>query len=46
VAFDFRVTPRRLAQGLWWALSIGAVGGLFPAMQAARQPVTVALRIL
>jgi putative ABC transport system permease protein len=46
VAFDFRVTPRLLAQGLWWALSIGAVGGLLPAIQATRQPVTVALRTL
>src|SRR5215471_5750909 len=40
VAFDFRVTPRLLAQGLWWALIIGAAGGLLPAIQAARQPVT------
>jgi putative ABC transport system permease protein len=46
VAFAFRVTPRLLAQGLLWALSIGAVGGLFPAIQAARLPVTVALRTL
>jgi putative ABC transport system permease protein len=46
VAFDFRVTPRLLAQGLLWALSIGAAGGLFPAIQAARRPVTVALRTL
>ena len=46
VAFDFRVTPRLLVQGLLWALSIGVVGGLLPAMQAARLPVTVALRTL
>jgi putative ABC transport system permease protein len=46
VAFDFRVTPRLLAQGLLWALIIGAAGGLLPAVQAARQPVTVALRTL
>jgi putative ABC transport system permease protein len=46
VAFAFRVTPRLLVQGLLWALSIGVVGGLFPAMQAARLPVTVALRTL
>jgi putative ABC transport system permease protein len=44
VAFDFRVTPRLLAQGFVWALLIGAVGGLLPAVQAARLPVTVALR--
>jgi len=44
VAFDFRVTPRLLAQGFVWALLIGAVGGLLPAVRAARLPVTVALR--
>jgi putative ABC transport system permease protein len=46
VAFDFRVTPRLLAQGFLWALIIGAAGGLFPAIRAARLPVTVALRTL
>jgi putative ABC transport system permease protein len=46
VAFDFRVTPRLLAQGLVWALIIGAAGGLLPAIRAARLPVTVALRTL
>jgi putative ABC transport system permease protein len=44
VAFDFRVTPALLAQGLGWALLIGAAGGLTPAVRAARLPVTVALR--
>jgi putative ABC transport system permease protein len=46
VAFDFRVTPGLLRQGMWWSLIIGAVGGLLPAIQAARLPVTVALRTL
>ena len=46
VAFNFRVTPSLLAQGLVWALSIGATGGLLPAIQAARLPVTVALSTL
>jgi putative ABC transport system permease protein len=45
VAFDFRVTPGLLAEGLLWALLIGTLGGLFPAIRAARLPVTVALRI-
>ena len=45
VAFDFRVTRGLLAKGLVWALVIGAVGGLLPAIRAARLPVTVALRI-
>ena len=44
VAFDFRVTRGLLAQGLAWALLIGAVGGLLPALRAARLPVTAALR--
>src|SRR5437588_23740 len=46
VAFDFRVTRGLLARGLLWALLIGAAGGLLPAIRAARQPVTVALRAL
>ena len=46
VAFDFRVTPRLLAEGLAWALLIGAAGGLLPALRAVRVPVTVALRRL
>jgi putative ABC transport system permease protein len=44
VAFTFRVTPALLARGLGWALGIGAVGGLLPAVRAATLPVTVALR--
>ena len=44
VAFDFRVTPGLLAQGFAWALTIGAAGGLLPAVRAARLPVTAALR--
>jgi len=46
VAFEFRVTGSLLGQGLLWALSIGALGGLFPAIRAARLPVTQALRAL
>jgi putative ABC transport system permease protein len=46
VAFDFRVTSSLLVQGLLWALIIGMAGGLLPAIQAARQPVTIALRTL
>ncbi len=46
VAFDVRVTPGLLARGLGWALAIGAAGGLFPAVRAARLPVTLALRTL
>ncbi len=46
VVFQFRVTPGLLFNGLKWALAIGLVGGLFPALRAARVPVTVALREL
>jgi putative ABC transport system permease protein len=44
VAFAFRVTPGLLVQGFLWALGIGVAGGLFPAIRAARIPVTMALR--
>jgi putative ABC transport system permease protein len=44
IAFDFAVTPELMRQGLVWAVVLGAVGGLFPALRAARLPITVALR--
>lgn len=44
VVFQFRVSPQLLWTGLKWALGIGLVGGLFPALRAARLPVTEALR--
>jgi len=46
VVFQFRVTPELLWTGIKWALAIGFVGGLFPAVRAARLPVTAALREL
>jgi putative ABC transport system permease protein len=46
LAFTFKVTPSLLWEGLKWALAIGFVGGLFPALRAARLPVTTALREL
>src|SRR6185503_12890063 len=46
VVFSFRVSPPLLWSGLKWALTIGLIGGLFPALRAARQPVTVGLREL
>src|SRR5262245_30116466 len=46
VAFAFRVTPRLLATGLFYALSIGLIGGLLPAIRAARLPISSALREL
>ena len=44
VAFDFAVTPELLQLGITWALLLGLVGGLFPAVHAARLPITIALR--
>ena len=44
VAFAFRVTPVLLAVAIFYALVLGLVGGLFPAVRAARLPVATALR--
>jgi len=46
VAFAFRVTPALLITGLVYALSIGLIGGLLPAIRAARLPISKALREL
>ena len=46
VVFSFRVSPQLVGTGLKWALIIGFVGGLFPALRAARMPVTEGLREL
>jgi len=46
VAFAFKVTPQLLAQGTVWAVLIGMIGGLFPAIRAARLPIAAALREL
>jgi putative ABC transport system permease protein len=46
IAFAFRVTPALIATGLFYALLMGLVGGLFPAIRAARLPIPSALREL
>jgi putative ABC transport system permease protein len=46
VAFAFQVTPQLLGMGLTYALMMGLVGGLFPALRAARLPIPSALREL
>jgi putative ABC transport system permease protein len=46
VTFQFRVTPQLVAGAVIYALGIGLVGGLFPAIRAARLPVATALREL
>jgi putative ABC transport system permease protein len=44
LVFDLVVTPGLMALGILWACFIGVVGGLFPAIRAARLPVATALR--
>ena len=46
IVFAFRVTPELLWRGMKWALAIGMLGGLFPALRAARMSVTEGLREL
>jgi putative ABC transport system permease protein len=46
LSFAFRVTQELLVQGVLWAVLIGLLGGLFPALRAARMPIAAALREL
>jgi putative ABC transport system permease protein len=46
VTFAFAVTPQLLVQGVIWATLIGLIGGLLPAIRAARLPIAAALREL
>ena len=46
VTFAFYVTPQLLIGGIIWATVIGLIGGLFPAIRAARLPIAAALREL
>lgn len=46
LSFELRVSGQLLWEGLKWALAIGFIGGLFPAVRAASLPVTTALREL
>ncbi len=43
-SFQLSVTPTLAMFGILWALGMGLVGGLLPALRAARIPVTTALR--
>lgn len=42
--FFLRVTPAMVAIGLGWGIALAVLGGLLPALQAARGPVSEALR--
>ncbi|MXZ43452.1 MAG: ABC transporter permease [Gammaproteobacteria bacterium] len=44
IAFDFNVSPTLITLGIIVSVSLGMVGGFFPAIRAALLPVTVALR--
>ncbi len=44
LTFAFRVTPDVLASGVLYAIVLGLVGGLLPALRAATMPVTAGLR--
>ncbi len=46
LAFAFKITPELLVKGVIFALVMGFVGGLLPAVRAARRPVAQALREL
>ncbi len=46
MTFAFDVNLRLLVQGILFAMIIGLIGGLFPAIRAIRQPVATALREL
>jgi putative ABC transport system permease protein len=46
LSFSFAVTPPLIALGLGCSLLMGLIGGLFPALRAARLPVATALREL
>lgn len=44
LVFDLAVSPQLVILGIVWACAIGLIGGLFPAIRAARLPVATALR--
>lgn len=46
LAFAFKITPELLTKGVIFALVMGVLGGLLPAIRAARLPVATALREL
>jgi putative ABC transport system permease protein len=46
LAFAFKITPELLVKGIIFALVMGFVGGLLPAVRAASRPVAQALREL
>jgi putative ABC transport system permease protein len=43
IVFSFRLTPSIAVEGLTLALIVGLIGGLFPAIRAARMPIVLGL---
>ena len=43
VVFNFRLSPALVGEGVLLALVVGLVGGLFPALRAARMPIVAGL---
>lgn len=46
VVFQFRITPRLVIEGMFFAIIVGVLGSLFPAIRAARLPVIAALKVI
>lgn len=46
VFFHFLVSSSIMAEAVLWAIGMGVVGGLYPALRAARMPIAAALRDL
>ncbi len=46
ITFAFRVNPSVVMRGLFFGTLLGAVGGLLPAIRAARQPVAATMRAI
>jgi putative ABC transport system permease protein len=44
IAFQLRIGMNLVIVGIIWACVVGLIGGLFPAIRAARLPVAAALR--
>ena len=44
IAFAFRITPQIVATSMFFAVLMGVLGGLLPALRGARLPITSALR--
>jgi putative ABC transport system permease protein len=46
IVFEFSVTPKLVMEGLIFAVTVGLIGTLLPAIRAARLPVIAALKSL